>query len=81
MDGLSAGLVAQVRYSDEVTVPGRPDGDQPTAGRDVEDLVDVELDCGHGGAGPVAMTVTLEIATGWRRRIMTRRIARNVGRA
>lgn len=34
MDDMAAGVVAQVRDAEEFTVPGRPDGDQATAGRD-----------------------------------------------
>src|SRR4051794_13205535 len=47
VDWLSAGIVAQAGDADEVAVAGRSNRDEPTACRNVEDLIDVELYCGH----------------------------------
>jgi hypothetical protein len=48
VDWLAAGVVAQAGDADEVAVASRSDRDKPTARGNVEDLVDVELYCGHG---------------------------------
>ncbi|MFI5897649.1 hypothetical protein ACIA5D_46935 [Actinoplanes sp. NPDC051513] len=49
-----AGVVPQTRNADEGASPGRPDSDQPTPARQVEDLVDVKPHRCHGELLPTA---------------------------